>query len=80
MSQAPQSSSTGKLITVDEGLAQLAGPDGQRFAELFKHGTSSLEIYSPVGTDSQNPHTRDELYVVVRGGGEFVFGNREDEG
>jgi mannose-6-phosphate isomerase-like protein (cupin superfamily) len=76
MSPTPQSSIAGKLITVNEGLAELPGPDGQRFAELFKHGTLSLEIYSPIGTDSQSPHTKDELYVVVRGSGEFVFGNQ----
>src|SRR5688500_14772753 len=75
MSPNPQSSIPGKLITVREGLAQLPGPDGQRCEELFNHGTLSLEIYSPAGTDPQNPHTKDELYVVVRGEGEFLFGD-----
>jgi mannose-6-phosphate isomerase-like protein (cupin superfamily) len=76
MSSNSQSSVAGRLITVNEGLARLPGPEGQRFAELFKHGTLSVEIYSPVGTDQQNPHVKDEIYVVVRGAGEFVLGDQ----
>jgi len=42
--------------------------------ELLTHGTLTVEIFSPRGRDPQQPHTRDEAYVVVRGRGEFVFG------
>ena len=59
-------------ITVAEGLAKLPGPRGERFTELFKHGTLSVELYAPRGKDPQKPHTRDEVYVVVTGSGEFV--------
>jgi mannose-6-phosphate isomerase-like protein (cupin superfamily) len=59
-------------ITTAEGLAKLPGPKGERFAELFKHGTLSVELYAPRGKDPQKPHTRDEIYVVVTGTGEFV--------
>ena len=65
----------GKRITVNEALERLPGPAGQRFAELFKHGTLSVEIYAPKGSDPQKPHTRDEAYIVVSGGGEFIFGD-----
>ena len=61
-------------LTVAEGLAQLPGPKGERFAELFKHGTLSVELYAPRGKDPQKPHTRDEVYVVVSGAGDFVAG------
>ena len=70
-----RSSIHGKLITLKEGLSRLLGPEGQRFAELFKHGTLSLEIYGPTGSDPQKPHTRDEAYIVASGSGEFVFGD-----
>jgi len=33
-----------------------------------------LELYAPRGIDEQQPHTRDELYVVVSGTGWFVNG------
>ena len=71
-----RSSIQGKLITLEEGLSRLPGPQRQRFAELFKHGTLSVEIYAPKGSDPQKPHTRDEGYVVVSGSGEFVFGDQ----
>jgi mannose-6-phosphate isomerase-like protein (cupin superfamily) len=48
--------------------------DGQRWAALFQHGTLEVEIYAPRGTDPQNPHKKDEVYVVAHGMGEFVCG------
>jgi mannose-6-phosphate isomerase-like protein (cupin superfamily) len=63
-------------ITLQDAISRLPGPKGERFAELFKHGTLSVEIYAPRGTDPQQPHTRDEVYIVVSGSGEFVFGNQ----
>jgi mannose-6-phosphate isomerase-like protein (cupin superfamily) len=61
-------------LTVDHGLARLPGPGGERFVELFGHGTLSVELYAPRGTDPQQPHTRDEVYVVVTGRGQFRNG------
>lgn len=48
--------------------------DGSPFAELWRHGELSLEIYAPRGRDLQSPHARDELYVIVAGQGLFVNG------
>jgi len=31
----------------------------------------SVEIYRPVITDKQTPHTQDELYVIISGSGDF---------
>jgi mannose-6-phosphate isomerase-like protein (cupin superfamily) len=51
--------------------------DGKLYAELFRHGTLTVEIYAPKGVDLQQPHTRDELYIVASGRGWFsVEGNR----
>jgi len=61
-------------LTVAEALAKLPGPAGQRWAVVLEHGTLEVEIYAPRGQDPQKPHTRDELYVVVAGRGEFVNG------
>lgn len=65
---------TGARLTVADGLARLPGPRGERFAELFRHGTLQVEFYAPRGTDPQTPHDRDEVYVVIQGRGEFVCG------
>jgi len=61
--------------TVAAAIAQLPGPKGERFVELFRHGSLSVELYAPRGVDPQGPHTRDEVYAVVRGSGWFRNGN-----
>ncbi len=65
-------------LTVEKGLARLPGPQGERFAELFKRGTLSVELYAPRGSDPQQPHRQDEVYVVVQGSGTFLNGGRRD--
>lgn len=50
-------------------------PD-ERSVELFRHGTLQVKLYAPLGTDPQQPHTRDEVYVVARGRGTFYDGER----
>jgi mannose-6-phosphate isomerase-like protein (cupin superfamily) len=47
---------------------------GKPFIVAFEHGTLSIELFAPRGLDTQNPHTRDEVYVVVQGRGFFVNG------
>ncbi len=61
-------------LIVADGLAKLPGPNGERFVELFRHGSLSVELYAPRGTDRQTPHSRDEVYVVVAGQGQFRNG------
>ncbi len=56
--------------TSQEALAQTGG----EFTTLFRHGTLEIGIYRPVGVDRQEPHTRDELYVIISGHGGFVHG------
>ncbi len=61
-------------FTPGQGLARLPGPAGERFVQLFRHGTLEVELYAPRGRDPQQPHRRDEVYVVVEGSGMFVNG------
>jgi mannose-6-phosphate isomerase-like protein (cupin superfamily) len=62
-------------LTVSDALARLPGSGGERYVELFQHGTLSVELYAPRGRDPQNPHSRDEVYVVVQGSGQFQNGD-----
>jgi mannose-6-phosphate isomerase-like protein (cupin superfamily) len=62
-------------LTVAAANAQLPGPKGERFVELFRHGSLSVELYAPRGVDPQGPHTRDEVYAVIRGSGWFRNGS-----
>ncbi|MBA3765438.1 MAG: cupin domain-containing protein [Acidobacteria bacterium] len=61
-----------RQVTVAEAMTQLPTPEGKRFATVLEHGSLSVEIYAPRGVDQQQPHTRDEAYVVVKGSGEFI--------
>jgi mannose-6-phosphate isomerase-like protein (cupin superfamily) len=63
------------LLTVSQGLGRLPGSQGERYVELFTHGTLAVELYAPRGDDPQTPHTRDEVYVVARGSGYFRNGD-----
>lgn len=63
-----------KRITLAEAEAMLPTPDGKRSTAVFEHGTLQVKLYAPRGKDVQQPHTRDEAYVVARGVGWFVNG------
>jgi len=59
-------------VTLAEAEALLPTPDGKRSAAVFEHGTLQVKVYAPRGSDAQQPHTRDEAYVVARGAGWVV--------
>jgi len=50
--------------------------DGLRHALVLEHGTMRALMYAPRGRDPQDPHPQDEVYVVMRGSGTFVAGER----
>jgi len=60
-------------LTPANALESLKGHE-KPFKELFSHGSLNVEIYQPEGVDLQEPHSRDELYVVVSGSGTFING------
>ena len=64
-------------LRVNEALPRLPGPKGERFVELFGHGSLSVELYAPHRTDPQKPHPRDEVYVIASGTGRFLRGDEE---
>lgn len=43
--------------------------------ELFRRGTLSIELYAPRWNDLQEPHQKDEVYVVLQGQGMFLNGH-----
>jgi mannose-6-phosphate isomerase-like protein (cupin superfamily) len=64
-------------LRANDALARLPGPNGERFTELFQHGTLNVELYAPRRTDPQKPHSRDEIYVIVSGTGRFLRADEE---
>jgi mannose-6-phosphate isomerase-like protein (cupin superfamily) len=70
----PKSAIERQKVTIAEALAQLPGPQGERFATVFEHGTLLVEIVAPPSRVPLPPHTRDELYVVIHGSGDLING------
>lgn len=61
-------------INLAEALSRLPGPQKENVVTLFEHGSLVAKLYAPKVSDPQTPHSRDEIYVVAQGRGEFVCG------
>ena len=59
-------------VTAEKALARVPTAEGKRFAAMLSHGSLSVEIYAPRGSDPQTPHSRDEVYVILAGRGDLV--------
>lgn len=57
-------------VSFAESLRQLQKSDDD-FAVLFEHGSMRGIIFGPDEIDGQEPHIQDEIYLVMRGSGEF---------
>jgi mannose-6-phosphate isomerase-like protein (cupin superfamily) len=63
------------VVSLENALAKGAPPPGNLALPIFAHGTLEAELYAPRGVDRQRPHTRDEVYVVASGSGQFFDGS-----
>ncbi|MBI1777330.1 MAG: cupin domain-containing protein [Proteobacteria bacterium] len=78
MSNTRVATGHGFRVGVEEVLARIELAAGIRSATAFRHGTLELKLYAPKQQDPQQPHTRDEVYVVVSGNSRFVHGEAVD--
>lgn len=62
-------------LILAEALKTLEALHGPDFATLFEHGSLKMGIFCPRGRDIQEPHERDEVYVVIAGHGFFQNGD-----
>lgn len=62
-------------FTIAEAGAALATAGGE-YTTLFRQGSLEIEIYRPIGVDRQQPHRKDELYVIINGTGVFEHGKK----
>ncbi len=46
-----------------------------RYFIALTRGTLEVGVYAPEGTDPQQPHDRDECYVILEGKGRFQMGD-----
>jgi mannose-6-phosphate isomerase-like protein (cupin superfamily) len=61
-------------ISLADALAKGPPPLGNLAVPIFASGSLEVELYTPHGHDPQQPHQRDEVYVVARGNGLFFDG------
>lgn len=66
-------------MTVSAALAAAKSSDDGLYAILLEHGTLELGFYKPGERDLQQPHDRDEVYVVQSGSGTFLCGDERQE-
>lgn len=45
------------------------------FQKLLDNDSVSVEFYRPRKVDLQQPHSRDEIYVIAEGSGRFINGS-----
>lgn len=64
-------------VSLAEALQKGPPPAGNLAVPIFSHGSLVVELYTPMGHDPQKPHTRDEVYFVMRGKGFFFDGERQ---
>lgn len=57
-------------ISLHEALIELEDSENP-FKQMMQNGSMTVEIYKPAKVDLQQPHTQDELYVIISGTGEF---------
>ncbi|MGZ2411820.1 mannose-6-phosphate isomerase-like protein (cupin superfamily) [Sphingomonas sp. F9_3S_D5_B_2] len=61
------------LLSLADVESRLPDPSStMRFTDALRHGTMRVGLYAPRGTDTQEPHRQDEIYVVVSGYGRFI--------
>jgi len=60
--------------TVESALKNALQSGDGTYGVLLEHGTLELGFYKPDGSDPQQPHEQDEIYIVQSGNGFFVCG------
>lgn len=59
-------------FTIEQAMQKLCASADSTYGIVLVHGSLELGYYRPDGVDHQEPHDRDEVYVVRSGSGFFV--------
>lgn len=58
-----------------EKASEVLSNSEEVFKQFFTHGTLELELYKPNKVDLQQPHEKDEVYIIASGSGKFHVEN-----
>jgi mannose-6-phosphate isomerase-like protein (cupin superfamily) len=67
-----------RVIHLAEAQGRIPGPPGGHSVSLLQRGTLNLKLSLPVVPNTQDPHTQDEVYVVIRGRGVLFHDGQRD--
>ena len=65
-------------LTIRESLRKLSKEESP-FLKVFEHGSLEVEMYKPDKVDLQQPHSRDEVYIIAEGSGGFIHSGARTE-
>ena len=65
-------------LSIAEALGRVAD-GGAPYATLLRKEDFDVGMYQPDKVDPQQPHTRDEVYVIAAGSGTFICGDEREE-
>ena len=74
MPNEPQGATLTERLTVGNAMSKISPSQGSEIVTLFLRGSLQIEMYKPELVDRQQPHSRDEIYVIIAGSGYFVKG------
>ena len=57
-------------ISIDEAI-NLLSKEKNKFVDVMTNGKMTVEYYAPKLIDEQNPHKKDELYIITSGNSYF---------
>ena len=60
---------------IEQALEKISGSADETYGVMLEHGSLELGYYKPDRVDPQQPHDRDEVYIVSSGSGFFVVEN-----
>jgi mannose-6-phosphate isomerase-like protein (cupin superfamily) len=69
-------------VSIDQALRHLPAaptakwPEGVPFVTVMSGAAMSVEVFAPRGADHQQPHSRDELYIIHRGTARLRIGSQ----
>ncbi len=66
-------------MTTRAALAAVEAAEDRIYGRLLHHGSLEIGFYRPCGTDTQEPHEQDEVYIIQSGYGRFVVGGERHD-
>jgi mannose-6-phosphate isomerase-like protein (cupin superfamily) len=66
------------VIRLAEAQARIPGPAGEHAVSLLQRGTLDVKLSLPVLPNQQNPHAKDEVYIIIRGRGVLYHDGQRD--